>query len=152
MKPLLIFILTVSCARAEADQGRLCLALVGFSESIGEPDTGVAEAMYVVLERLKFPQMGWGDSICDVVNKKGQFVGVENFKYPRRPEAIDAKEWQRDLDMADKVIAGTAPRDPKCKGATHFDQGGNKEGLVKLCRIGGHTFYIEKTNVEMARK
>lgn len=146
MKPLLIFLLAVSVARSEIDHGKLCLALVAFSEARNQGDEGMLEAMRVVLNRVNQQREVWGLSICDVVNKKGQFAGVENWPYPRRPERIDAAMWARALELADLLIEGKAPRNPGCYGATHFDQGGNKEGLVKICQVKDHAFYVEKIN------
>jgi len=136
----------------EKDHGVLCLALVGFTEMRSGDDTDLAEVMHVVLERLKLQQERFGLSICEIAEKPGQFIGVLKLKYPRRPWLIEAKQWDRALDMADKVIAGTAPRDPRCIGATHFDLGGS--GLTPLCKRHGTTFYIENTNqlVEVAKK
>lgn len=152
MKPLLIFLLAVSVAKAETDHGILCLALVAFSEARNQGDEGMAEVMRVVLNRASDSQNRWPKAICDVVNEPGQFAGVENWPYPRQPERIDAEKWQRVLELADLLIEGKAPRNPVCYGATHFDQGGNKEGLVKICQVGNHAFYIEKTITELVKK
>ena len=152
MKPFFIFLLAVSCAHAEPDHGRICLALVAFSEARNQGDEGMAEVMRVVLNRVNQQREAWGLSICDVVNKKGQFVGVEDWPYPRQPERIDAAMWARALELAGLLIEGKALRNPVCYGATHFDQGGNKAGLVKICTVKDHAFYVEKITTQLVEK
>lgn len=134
----------------EKDHGVLCLALVAFSEARNQGDDGMAEVMRVVLNRASDSQNRWPKALCDVVNEPGQFAGVENWPYPRHPERIDAAMWARALELAALLIEGKAPRNPVCYGATHFDQGGNKEGLVKICQVKDHAFYVERINVEIA--
>jgi len=150
MKYALIFSLAISMVHAEGSIGRTYLALVGFTEARSESDECMSEAMHVVLERLKTPER-WGLSIEDIVLAKDQFIGVQELPYPRRPPNIEPTQWQRALAMADKVIAGTAPREPKCAGAVYFDQGGGA-GKEVLCRCGNHTFSRDRVNVEMVRK
>lgn len=160
MKPSILSILGITailasgCIWAERDFGVECLALVGFTEARSESDICLVETMHVVLVRVTDPNNRWPKTICDAVMEPHQFSGVEKLPYPRRPWLIEPnapKQWQRALDMADKVIASTAPRDPACLGATHFDQGGG-EGKKVLCRCGAHVFSVENNNVEIAGK
>lgn len=130
--------------------GRTCLALVGFSEARDQGDVGMAAVMQVVVNRTEDPRGRWPRTLCDAALQPQQFIGLEAIaertrdgRIVRHPERIDAQAWQRALDIADQVIAGTALVPAACSGATRFDQAApaNRAGVV--CRQGAHTFYAE---------
>lgn len=127
----------------ERDYGRTCLALVGFSEARDQSDAGLAATMQVVVNRATDPAARWPRTICDAALQHGQFQGVDHWAVPRHPERIDAIAWQRANDMADQVIAGTAPVPFDCATATSFDQTAPHPNRGVVCRVGAHTFYAE---------
>lgn len=124
----------------ERDYGRTCLALVGFSEARNQGDVGMAAVMQVVINRATDPRARWPRALCDVAMQPGQFVGVDTWPTPRHPERIDAQAWARALNVADRVIAGTALVPADCMSATSFDQDAAARAGV-VCRLGAHTFY-----------
>jgi len=130
-------------AHAEIDHGRECLALVGFAEARNQSDAGMAAVMRVVLNRATDPLHRWPQTICSVVQQPGQFIGVENWDYPRAPKVSDYPAWIRAHEIADAVIAGTALIPDDCAKATHFDKGKNAHGLQSVCKLAAHTFYID---------
>ena len=134
----------------ERDYGRTCLALVGFSEARDQSDAGLAAAMQVVINRAIDPAARWPRTLCDVALQPGQFEGLAHWPTPRHPERIDADAWQRALDMADQVIAGTAPIPADCVTATGFDQTPPNHTRAALCRIGAHTFYADSATAVAA--
>lgn len=134
-------------AHAEIDHGRECLALVGFAEARNQSDAGMAAVMRVVLNRATDPLHRWPESICGVVQQPGQFIGVENWHYPRRPNVNDYPAWLHAHEVADAVINGTALIPDACTHATSFDKGGNDRGLQSVCKLAAHTFYIDAPQI-----
>jgi spore germination cell wall hydrolase CwlJ-like protein len=126
--------------------GRTCLALVGFSEARNQDDAGLAAVMQVVANRATDGAARWPQTLCDVALQPGQFLGVDRWPTPRNPERMDAIAWARALEMADQVIAGTAPVPAECRAATSFDQA-VPAGHDVLCRLGAHTFYSDPARV-----
>jgi spore germination cell wall hydrolase CwlJ-like protein len=121
--------------------GRTCLALVGFSEARDQDDAGMAATMQVVINRAIDPAGRWPRTLCDVALQPGQFVGLDRWPTPRHPERIDVHSWARALDIADQVIAGSAPVPFACSAATAFDQNAHIDRAGIVCRLGAHTFY-----------
>lgn len=138
-------------APLERNYGHTCLALVGFSEARDQGDAGMAAVMKVVINRATDPAHRWPQTLCDVALQPGQFLGVDRWPVPRHPERIDPKSWQRALDLADRVIAGTAPIPFLCQFATGFDQDPPRLNHGVVCRIGAHTFYTEPLPAQKSR-
>ncbi len=123
--------------------GQTCIALAIFSEARSEPEAGRAAVGQVIVNRATDSRQRWPATLCGSVLEPGQFVGVEGWKYPRVARERDYGDWRAALDMADQIIAGTAPVPVDCQRATSFNQGSRPPGFVALCRIGVHTFYAE---------
>lgn len=125
-------------AQTEIDYGRTCLALAEYSEARSEGPTGMQAVALTVMNRLDDP--AYPKSICEVVNDPGQYLGVQEWPYPRRPTEVDA--WKDALAIADDAIAGRLAVASACAGATSFDQAARPPvGLVEVCQIGQLHFY-----------
>jgi spore germination cell wall hydrolase CwlJ-like protein len=129
--------------KPELDYGRTCLALVGFSEARDQSDEGLAAVMQVVVNRATDRSGRWPHTLCDVALEPGQFLGVDQWPTPRHPERIDQAAWDRALEMADRVIAHSAPVPAACDMATGFDQNHATRQPDIVCRVGAHTFYAD---------
>src|SRR5690348_1277725 len=161
---LLVFVLAMlACAiqfppfDAEAagdriDYGTTCLALVGYSEARGEGDAGMAAVMATVLARIESSRRL--RTVCEVVEERGQYLGVERWPYPRHPEHDEPRAWSRSLAIAEQLLGGDLSLVPaECRGAEYFDRGGSEvPGLVPACRFGRHTFYRDAAAADEARR
>lgn len=125
------------------DRGSICVAQVVYSESRGQPLLGQAAVAQTVFNRMAL--MPLGVDACDVAQKTGQFLGVEQWHYPRIPR--DREAWAVALNIS--VLIGTRSyRVPPPLGtALYFHlhdksppppvwNGGNFLGTV-----GNHDFY-----------
>ncbi len=127
----------------QIERDRECLALAAFAEARNQGHIGMAAVIRVVINRATDPLHRWPRSLCGVVHEPGQFVGVEKWRDPSRAELSDAISWRRSLALADAMLAGTGPALGACAVATSFDKSGRAAGLVPVCRLGAHVFYVE---------
>ena len=120
----------------EPDFGRICVALAVFYEARSEGWDGQAAVASVVVNRSRTR----GISLCEVVQEKGQFEGVEMQPYPRRPEIIDRRAWEIAQAVADAVVDGHYVLAPEsCANATSFHRAAPHD--ESLCVIGAHAFH-----------
>lgn len=138
---LLILSLTGAVEHDDRVGARDCLALVVFSEARGESYLGQALVAQVVINRARRDDTG----VCDVAMAPGQFHGLRDWPYPRRPAEIDAEAWRIAREVADAVIEGDyVPAPEVCAKATSFSTGAPPAaGLVEVCRVDGHVFFVE---------
>lgn len=145
MKALVPLLTLLSTGFVEHDDrvgARDCLALVVFSEARGESFLGQALVAQVVINRARRNDTG----VCDIAMAPGQFHGLRDWPYPRRPAEIDAEAWRTAREVADAVIEGDYVPAPKtCAEAAFFSSGDAPAvGLVEVCRVGGHVFFVEE--------
>jgi hypothetical protein len=126
------------------------LARMGWGEARGEPDDGVAAALYTALNRARAS----GRSVADVVADPGQYQGY-NADALAVPQ--DDADLQRVTKIAADVLSGKV-KDPT-GGATHFL---NKDAMAAEGKalpswaagdgqqIGAHTFYAPGSSGDAA--
>ena len=97
----------------------LCLALVGFRETRGEPESSQRAAMLVtenrrheMERRVEHPV-----SVCKVVSKRRQYAWVS--KYGLAIPKTEQKEWLQSVAIAKSVLAGEVK--DLTKGAMFFN-------------------------------
>lgn len=141
------------CSKSKAneiDYGRACLALVAFSEQNEEQAEGMGLVITTILNRLNDEKGRYGVSICDVVAQSGQFIGIERWKYPRRPQDTNPRRWFVAVAMATLVTSGNYEVPGQCasnKPILYFHSGDKPYwiGSYRLvCKVDGHWFYSEK--------
>ncbi len=123
------------------EQDRACIALAVFAEARSESWLGQALVAQVIKNR-----MGEDRTACDVINAPGQFAGIESWRYPRAPWAIDERAWTMAQEVTDAVFLGDymiAP--PACARATFFHHTAITpawaSSLQHVCTVGAHAFY-----------
>lgn len=125
--------------RQAAEQERQCLALVGFAEARSDGDAAMSAVMQVAINRANDPAARWPRNVCAVVMQPAQFLAIRSV----RPSAQEYATWRRALDLADMTRAGSAQVPGACVNATSFHQAASVPGLVPVCRLASHTFFVE---------
>lgn len=138
------------CAAAEPDYGRACLALVLYSEQNEMQPNGMLLVGATIMNRLNDPEGRYGLSICDVANQAGQFIGILNWKYPRRPQDTNPVRWAMAMNVANQIIGGQYELPGACTSANpilYFHSGAAPYWTSRydlVCHIDGHFFYAER--------
>lgn len=125
-----------------APEELVCLSRNIYHEARGESLKGQVAVGYVTLNRVS--KDAFPDTICGVVYQKGQFSWTKDGKtdLPR-----DMIAYETAMNTAIAVIRGNVP-DPT-EGSLYFHAGSNRafwtRRLERTVKIGGHSFYAEKT-------
>ncbi|MBC7139973.1 MAG: cell wall hydrolase [Defluviimonas sp.] len=119
-----------------------CLATALYFEARGESLHGQAAVAEVILNRVE--TSAYPDSICGVVNQKGDGGCQFSFACDGKPETVgEPRAWDRAARIARAMLDG-APR-RLTRGATHFHSvavtPGWSRSFIRTARIGAHVFY-----------
>lgn len=114
-----------------------CMAKVVLHEAANQPREGKIAVAQTLVNRLNAGR--FGDTICGVVNQKGQFFRIASF-HPRR----DTDGWQEAVEIAHEVLAGQA--DPVAPGAMFFRASYAPANAFfrtrqRVTTVGAHIFY-----------
>lgn len=115
-----------------------CMAKVVLHEAANQPRQGKIAVAQTLVNRLKVGGR-FGDSICGVVNQKGQYFRIASF-HPRK----DSDGWQEAVEIAQDVLAGNA--DPVAPGALFFRASYAPTNAFfrtreRVATVGAHVFY-----------
>jgi len=114
-----------------------CMAKVVLHEAANQPREGKIAVAQTLVNRLKAGR--FGDSICGVVNQKGQYFRIASF-HPRK----DSDGWQEAVEVAHDVLAGNAQ--PVAPGAMYFRASYARTNAFfrtreRVATVGAHVFY-----------
>lgn len=115
-----------------------CMAKVVLHEAANQPREGKIAVAQTLVNRLKAGGR-FGDSICEVVNQKGQYFRIASF-HPRK----DSDGWQEAVEVAHDVLAGRT--DPVAPGAMYFRASYAPANAFfrtreRVATVGAHVFY-----------
>jgi spore germination cell wall hydrolase CwlJ-like protein len=115
-----------------------CMAKVVLHEAGNQSREGKIAVAQTLVNRLKAGGR-FGDTICEVVNQKGQYFQIASF-HPRK----DSDGWQEAVDVAHEVLAGEA--DPVAPGAMYFRASYAPANAFfrtreRVATVGAHVFY-----------
>jgi spore germination cell wall hydrolase CwlJ-like protein len=117
-----------------------CLAKNVYYESAVESDRGKLAVAQVTLNRLNDGR--WGDTICEVVHRDGQFSWTDA-KKKKRPSG---ERWYASQRVALSAVLGNKMKNLST--ASHYHNKSVKpvwtRRMRKVGKIGDHTFYEEK--------
>lgn len=116
-----------------------CMAKVVMHEANNQPREGKIAVAQTLVNRLKAGNGRFGDSICEIVNQKGQYFRIASFR-PRR----DSDGWQDAVEVAHQVLAGEA--EPVAPGAIYFRASYAPANAFfrtrqRVTTVGAHVFY-----------
>lgn len=114
-----------------------CMAKVVLHEAANQPREGKIAVAQTLVNRLKAGR--FGDSICGVVNQKGQYFRIASF-HPRK----DSDGWQEAVEVAHDVLAGQTQ--PVAPGAMYFRASYAPANAFfrtreRVATVGAHVFY-----------
>lgn len=109
-----------------------CMATALYHEARGEPKAGQKAVLGVILERAKQPRV-FGNGVCGVVFKKGQFSWT---KYTKT--ALRDSDFDRMMDVVDETLMDSKI---PCQGTRYFTSGRYSGKVRDVCVIGRHRFY-----------
>jgi spore germination cell wall hydrolase CwlJ-like protein len=114
-----------------------CMAKVVMHEAANQPREGKIAVAQTLVNRLKAGR--FGDSICGVVNQKGQYFRIASF-HPRK----DSDGWQEAVEVAHDVLAGQTQ--PVAPGAMYFRASYAPANAFfrtreRVATVGAHIFY-----------
>ena len=114
-----------------------CMAKVVLHEAANQPREGKVAVAQTLVNRLKAGR--FGDSICEVVNQKGQYFRIASF-HPRK----DSDGWQEAVEVAHDVLAGNTH--PVAPGAMYFRASYAPANAFfrtreRVATVGAHVFY-----------
>lgn len=115
-----------------------CMAKVVLHEAANQPREGKIAVAQTLVNRLKAGGR-FGDSICGVVNQKGQYFRIASF-HPRK----NSDGWQEAVEIAHEVLAGQA--EPVVPGAMYFRASYAPANAFfrtreRVATVGAHVFY-----------
>lgn len=115
-----------------------CMAKVVLHEAGNQSHEGKIAVAQTLVNRLKAGGR-FGDSICEVVNQKGQYFRIASF-HPRK----DSDGWQEAVEVAHEVLAGQT--DPVAPGAMYFRASYAPANAFfrkreRVATVGAHVFY-----------
>lgn len=121
----------------EVDEDLRCLAGAIYYESKGEPLAGQLAVAEVILNRADTGR--FGDSICGVVTKPGQFSFVRGGRVP----AVDASRpaWRTALAVAKVAMADAWESDAGEALYFHARRVAPGWSRTRVASIGNHVFY-----------
>jgi spore germination cell wall hydrolase CwlJ-like protein len=116
-----------------------CMAKVVMHEANNQPREGKIAVAQTLVNRLKAGNGRFGDSICEIVNQKGQYFRIGSFR-PRR----DSDGWQDAVEVAHQVLAGQT--EPVAPGAMYFRASYAPANAFfrtrqRVTTVGAHVFY-----------
>lgn len=122
-----------AAASTNVDTELACLARVILYEAGAESRAGQLAVGQVVMNRVRSPR--FPNTICGVINQRGQFSAIRSFHPPRNAR------WRRALSVAREARAGA--RAPGIGNALFFHASHVPafRGRVRVARLGGHVFY-----------
>ena len=114
-----------------------CMAKVVLHEAANQPREGKIAVAQTLVNRLKAGR--FGDSICGVVNQKGQYFRIASF-HPRK----NSDGWQEAVEVAHDVLAGQTQ--PVAPGAMYFRASYAPANAFfrtreRVATVGAHIFY-----------
>lgn len=114
-----------------------CMAKVVLHEAANQPREGKIAVAQTLVNRLKAGR--FGDSICEVVNQRGQYFRIASF-HPRK----DSDGWQEAVEVAHDVLAGNTQ--PVAPGAMYFRASYAPTNAFfrtreRVATVGAHVFY-----------
>lgn len=122
-------------ASSAVDAELACLTRVILYEAGNQPRRGQLAVAQVVMNRVRSPL--FPNTICSVINQRGQFSRIRSFHAPR-----DAR-WRRALAIARDARAGTSA--PVVGRALYFHAARIRPGFARsrtrVAAIGDHVFY-----------
>jgi len=115
-----------------------CMAKVVLHEAANQPREGKIAVAQTLVNRLKAGGR-FGDTICGVVNQKGQYFRISSF-HPRK----DSDGWQEAVEVAHDVLAGETQ--PVAPGAMYFRASYARTNAFfrtreRVATVGAHVFY-----------
>ncbi len=115
-----------------------CMAKVVMHEAANQPREGKIAVAQTLVNRLKVGGR-FGDSICEIVNQKGQYFRISSF-HPRK----NSDGWQEAVEVAHEVLAGQA--EPVAPGAIYFRASYAPANAFfrtreRVATVGAHIFY-----------
>ena len=115
-----------------------CMAKVVLHEAANQPREGKIAVAQTLVNRLKAGGR-FADSICGIVNQKGQYFHIASF-HPRK----DSDGWQEAVEIAHEVLAGET--DPVVPGAMYFRASYAPANAFfrtreRVATVGAHVFY-----------
>jgi spore germination cell wall hydrolase CwlJ-like protein len=120
-------------ASGAADSELTCLARVILYEAGAESRAGQLAVAQVVMNRVRSPR--FPNTICAVINQRGQFSAIRSFHPPRNAR------WNRALALAREARDGA--RAPGIGNALFFHAAHVPafRGRNRVARLGNHVFY-----------
>ena len=114
-----------------------CMAKVVLHEASNQPRTGQLAVAQLVMNRVG--KSKFGDSVCGVVNQRGQFFRTAAYN-PRR----DTQNWANAVEVSRQAIAGDAEQ--VVPGAVYYHcahQAPNRffRTRERISMVGDHVFY-----------
>jgi len=115
-----------------------CMAKVVLHEAANQPREGKIAVAQTLVNRLKVGGR-FGDSICKIVNQKGQYFHIASF-HPRK----NSDGWQEAVEVSHEVLAGEA--EPVAPGAIYFRAAYAPANAFfrtreRVATVGAHVFY-----------
>ena len=133
----------------ELDYGRICLALVAFSEQSEKHPDGMLLVQLTVVNRLMDKKSRYGESLCDVAQQEHQFDGIQQWATPRTPWVTNPQRWAMAMDIANRIIDRRYEIPGQCVSNNpilYFHSGEPPYWTNELdfvCFVDGHYFYSE---------
>ncbi|MDP8995099.1 MAG: cell wall hydrolase, partial [Pseudomonadota bacterium] len=113
-----------------------CLARVILNEAGNQPRAGQLAVAQVVMNRMRSPR--FPNSICGVINQRGQFASIRSFHPPR-----SGARWRRALAIARDARDGVSA--PVVGRALYFHATHVRPGFARsrtrVAQLGDHIFY-----------
>jgi len=122
-----------TASAGDADAELTCLARVILYEAGAESRAGQLAVGQVVMNRVRSPR--FPNTICAVINQRGQFSAIRSFHPPRNAR------WNRALAIARQARDGA--RAPGIGNALFFHAAHVPafRGRSRVARLGNHVFY-----------
>ncbi len=122
---------------ATLDKHVVCMAKVVMHEAANQPRSGQLAVAQLIMNRVG--QDRFGESVCEVVNQRGQFFNTASYN-PRR----DSARWAAAVEVARQAMAGNA--DQVVPGAVFYHavhQAPNRffRTRERISMVGDHVFY-----------
>jgi len=122
---------------AKMDQDLECMAKVVLHEARNQPRSGQLAVAQLIMNRVGNSR--FGNSVCAVVNQRGQFFRTASYN-PRR----DSADWMKAVEVARQAMAGDG--DQVVPGAVYFHAAHHAPNRFfrsreRISMVGDHIFY-----------
>ena len=127
----------VTSASSKVDRQLECMAKVVHHEAANQPRSGQLAVAQLVMNRVG--QDRFGESICEVVNQRGQFFQTASYN-PRR----DTDRWATAIEVSRQAMAGHG--DQVVPGAVFYHAASHAPNRFfrtrpRISMVGDHVFY-----------